>query len=415
DIESVDILKGPAAAAIYGAAGSNGAILITTKSGKSGATRFSFNSTVQFNEVTHGVPLQTDWSQGSGGVTSVCGAPGCRLSSQSSGAQLATGTQTYDHWGDLWRTGDSWINNLSLTGGNDRTTYFLSLGYMNTQGTMISPNNWYDQANVRVKASQRLADRVVLSGNIGYVDTKGEFVQRGSNVSGLLLGSLRTPPAFNNLPFLDSVSHEHRSYRFPYPTSASSTTGRGYDNPWFVLNEDPAQSELNRVFGTISLNWEINDWLKLTDNMGGDYYNDQRLEALALTSSSFPTGLVTVGNNSIYNLDNFLNVVGSHTFNPNFSGTLTLGTEISSNRVDQNFSQGQTLIAPLPYSLANTVNNVPAVFSSLTHTLSYYARATADLMNQLYFTVGIRRDGYSTFGASEPWAWYPQANVAWTF
>ena len=416
DIESIDILKGPAAAAIYGAAGSNGAVLITTKSGKSGATRFSFNTTVSLNTVTSSVPLQTDWAQGSGGVDASCGGPGCRLTSRSYGSQLATGTPIYDHWGDLWRTGDYWDNKLSLTGGNDRTTYFLSVGYVNQQGTMIGPDNWYDQANVRVKASQRLADRVTISGNIAYVDTKGQFVQRGSNVSGLLLGSLRTPPAFNNLPFLDTTTGLHRSYRYPEPTFNSQTVGRGYDNPFFVLHEDPAQAELNRVFGNVALDWEINDWLKMTDNMGGDYYNDQRLEALALTSSSFPTGLVTVGNNSVYNLDNFLNLVGSHTFNPNFSGTLTLGTEIQSQRIDQQFQQGQTLIAPQPFSLANSVTVVPfTVNSSLTHSLSYYARVTGDLFNQVYFTVGARRDGYSTFGASDPWAWYPQANVAWTF
>lgn len=415
DIESVEILKGPAASAIYGAQGSNGAIIITTKSGKAGATRFSFNSQISVNDVTHGVPLQTDWAQGSGGADAVCGGQGCRLTSISYGSQLATGTPTYDHWGDLWRTGDVWDNNLSLTGGNDRTTYFLSLGYMNQQGTMIGPNNWYDQANVRVKASQRLADRVVLSGNIAYIDTKGEFVQRGSNVSGLLLGSLRTPPAFNNLPFLDTLYGLQRSYRYPEPASTSQVAGRGYDNPFFVLNEDPAQSELNRVIGTITLDWDINDWLKLNDVMGGDYYNDQRLEALAQSSSGFPTGQVVVGNNSIYGLTNYLNLTGSKTFSPSFSGTLTLGTQIQSNRTDQTFTTGQTLIAPTPFSLANTVNFIPTVNSSLVHSLGYYVHATADLWNQLYLLAGVRRDGYSSFGTADPWAWYPQFTAAWTF
>jgi TonB-linked SusC/RagA family outer membrane protein len=415
DIETVDILKGSAAAAIYGAAASNGAVLITTKSGKSGATRFSFNSTLQVDNVDKGIPLQRVYGQGSGGVNAVCGGPGCRLTSSSFGAAIATGTPTYDHWGELFRTGDSWDNNLSLTGGNDKTTFFASLGYLNQQGTIIGPNNWYDKATVRIKASQRLADRVVISGNIAYVDAEGQFVQKGSNVSGLLLGGARTSPDHNNFPYLDPTTGLHQSYRYPQPTAISQTATRGYDNPVFVVNEDPAHAQVNRAFGNVSLDWEMTDWLSLKDNLGADYYNDQRLEALALTSSSFPTGLVTVGNNSIYNIDNYLTLTGSKTFNPNFSGTVTLGGEVTSQTVTQNYTQGQTLLAPKPYTIPNTVNFIPTSYNSLIHTLSTYARATADLFNQLYLVAGVRRDGFSTFGQSDPYAYYPQAAASWTF
>jgi TonB-linked SusC/RagA family outer membrane protein len=418
DIESVDILKGSAAAAIYGAAASDGAILITTKAGKSGATRFSFNTQLQLNDVSHSVPLQTDWSQGNGGVTDACSVnltPACTAISITYGAQLATGTPTYDHYAELFREGDQWNNNLTLSGGNDKTTYFLSMGYSNTQGVITGPNNWYDQYNLRVKASQRLADRVVVSGNIAYVDTHGSFIQRGSNVSGLLLGGLRTPPAFNNQPYLDTLTGLQRSFRHPALWLNSLTKSRGYDNPFFVLNADPATSQLNRAFGNVAIDWEVNDWLSLKDNLGGDYYNDQRTEALAQSSSGFPTGSVTVGNNSIYSIDNYLTATGTHTFSPNFSGSLTLGTDAQSQSVTQNFTTGQTLVAPTPFALTNTVVYVPSTFNSLIHSLSYYAHATADLYNQLYVTLGIRRDGFSTFGESEPYAWYPQANVAWTF
>jgi len=418
DIESVDILKGSAAAAIYGAAASDGAILITTKAGKSGATRFSFNSTLLMNQVSHAIPLQTDWAQGNGGVNDPCSinlTTGCQATSISYGAQLATGTPTYNHFDELFRTGDQWNNNLTLSGGNDKTTYFLSMGYSNTQGIITGPNNFYDQYNLRVKASQRLADRVVVSGNIAYVDTHGSFIQKGSNVSGIMLGGMRTPPAFNNQPYLDTITGLQRSYRRPAYWPGSQVSGRGYDNPFYVLNADPATSQLNRVFGNVTVDWEVNDWLSLKDNLGADYYNDQRSEALSQSSSSFPSGLVTVGNTSVYSLDNYLTATGTKTFSPNFSGSLTLGTDVQSQNFTQNFTQGQTLVAPTPYSITNTVVYVPSSNNSLVHSLSYYAHATADLYNQLYLTLGIRRDGFSTFGASEPYAWYPQANLAWTF
>ena len=415
DIENIQILKGSAAAAIYGAAASDGAVLITTKSGKSGATRFSFNSTLQLDDVTGSIPLTQGWNQGSGFNTAVCGGPDCVLTGASWGAPVATGTPVYNHFDELFRTGDSWDNNLTLSGGNDRTTFYASVGYLNQLGVITGPNNFYDKATVRLKASQRLADRINISGNLAYVDVRVQGLRRGSDVSGIELGGWRTTPTFNSQYFLDSTNGLHRSYRFPQPSPTSSNLGRVYDNPFFQINEVPNSEDVNRVYGNLTLDWEANDWLTVKDNLGADYYNDQRASALPLTTSAFPTGSVTIGNNSIYSLDNYLNFVGSKTFNPNFSGSLTLGTEITSATVVQNFTTGQTLLAPKPYTLTNTVTYIPFVYQSEIHTLSYYLHATAALYDQLYLTLGVRRDGFSTFGASEPFAYYPQAAIAWNF
>ena len=130
-----------------------------------------------------------------------------------------------------------------------------------------------------------------------------------------------------------------------------------------MINEDPATSQLNRVFGNVAVDWDVNEWLSIKDNLGADYYNDERTEALALTSSSFPTGQVTVGNNSIYSLDNYLTATGTKTFSPNFSGSLTLGTDMQSQSVTQVFTTGQTLVAPLPYTLSNTVTYIPTTYA----------------------------------------------------
>jgi TonB-linked SusC/RagA family outer membrane protein len=430
DIESVTILKGAAAAAIYGAQGADGVVLITTKSGKSGATRFSLNSVLGVDNVVHapnssGYPLQTDYHQGSGGANQglgygSCLSVGCHPTSGSWGALETTGTPIYDQYGDLFHTGTAWDNNLSLSGGNDRTTFFGSLGYLSQVGTIVGPNNWYDKTTARVKASQRLGDRVNVSGNITYVDARGSFIQKGSNVSGLLLGGLRTPPEYNDAIFLDSSVASggtglHQAYRYPRPTAASARSGRGYDNPFFVLNEDPANGSVNRAIGNLQIDWEINDWLAFKNNLGADSYNDERLEALALTSSTLPQGQVIQGNITNTIVDNVATLVGSHTFNPNFSGTLTIGSDVQSNKYSQNLTTGQTLTAALPYNLGNAQSWIPNSFQDNVHSLSGFAQATADLFNQLYLSASIRRDGFSTFGAANPYAWYPRGSVAWTF
>src|SRR4029453_1032219 len=107
DIESIEILKGAAASAIYGARAAQGVILITTKSGRAGQTRYTFRSSFGFDEVNRSLPLQRSFGRGDYGSASSaeCGSPGCSPTSSSWGPKLAGGTATYDHWDEAFDTG----------------------------------------------------------------------------------------------------------------------------------------------------------------------------------------------------------------------------------------------------------------------------------------------------------------------
>ena len=134
DIESVEILKGAAAGAIYGARAGQGVILITTKSGRAGPTRFSLLSSVSFDDLNNRYPLQTSFGEGVGGVApdttagGDCDDPGSgSICSRSWGPALAPGSRVFDHSNEAYRTGHVVENSLTISGGNDRTTFFLSL------------------------------------------------------------------------------------------------------------------------------------------------------------------------------------------------------------------------------------------------------------------------------------------------
>jgi TonB-linked SusC/RagA family outer membrane protein len=415
DIETVTILKGAAAAAIYGARASDGVILITTKSGHAGGTHYSLGSTYSFDDVNRKIPLQTDYAQGSGGNTAVCGAPGCRLSSSSYGALITDGTPTYNHFDEIFETGHNSDNTLSASGGNDKTVFYLSAGYTDQEGVISGPNDNYKRTTIRLKASHHLFDRLTVGGNVSYVDGRGQFVQKGSNTSGLMLGAMRTTPTFNNLQYLDSTTQTQRSYRYPEPVLFDNLSGRGYDNPFFVINEDPNTAETNRAYGNINLNYDATDWLKIDYTLSADYYSNQLLDALAQSSSAFASGEVfrTDGNN--LQIDHNLTATLSHTFNPNFSGTFTLGQNLNARRFRETDVNGQNLVAATPFNLQNTTAWIPTEFKSLVHSESYFGQATADIYNQLFLTAALRNDGFSTFGESDPRAWYPKASAAWTF
>ena len=150
DIESVEILKGSAASAVYGARAANGVILITTKRGHAGASRVSLSSTVNFDKARLVDLLQHDYAQGSlaraagpiPDAAATCGTtPDCSPTAgrTSWGALLPAGTPTYDHIGELFQTGTTADNNVQVSGGNDRTNFFSSIGLTNQVGIIRGP------------------------------------------------------------------------------------------------------------------------------------------------------------------------------------------------------------------------------------------------------------------------------------
>ncbi len=418
DIQSVEILKGAAAAAIYGARAANGVVLITTKSGRAGQTRYTLQSTTGFDRIYDKDILQRSFGQGIGTEPAVCEEVNCRFGlgggAESWGPQLA-GARTFNHVDEIFDVGNTLDNNLSVSGGSERTSFFLSGGQTRQAGVIVGPNNFYNRQSVRLKGTQQLNSRFTVGGNFNYVNTRGGYVQKGSNTSGLLLGALRTPPDFNNEQYLDSASGLHRSFRFPRPGSNSLRSSRNYDNPFFTLNNNNNRSELGRFIGNVNLDYRPVDWLRVQYTLGADNYSDDRREGLPLTSSEFAEGQVTRFTQNNLEVDHNLLATASREFNQNFSGTVTVGQNLNTRRFRSVLVTGQTLVAPEPLAIQNTLSYTPLEFRSTRNIEAYFGQATADLYNQLYLTAGLRSDGFSTFGASDRTALFPKGSVAWSF
>jgi TonB-linked SusC/RagA family outer membrane protein len=416
DIASVEVLKSGAAAAIYGARAGQGVVLITTKSGSpTGGVHYSFRSTSRLDELNSSVPLQRQFGQGTGGEGVTCSAPDCSLTSTTWGPQLPSGTPTWDHGRDLFENGSLFDNTLSVSGGSDRTTFYLSGGVSNQNGTVTGNSDTYNRYSVRMKASQYLPGGFRIDGNLSFVDDRGQFVQKGSNTSGVSLGSWRTPPEFNNFDYLDPASGLHRSFRFPNPSPSSINTSRGYDNPLFSIKAQDNTQQVGRGVGNIGINYDPNEWLSVRLTVGADYVSDQRLETLPKTSSSFPTGQLVRANFVNYQLDNNLTATFTKAFKPGFESRATLGGNLNSRTFDQNLVTGQDLIAPQPFVLTNTTTRTPNDSTVLVRGESYFGQVQQELWSQLYLTATLRNDGFSTFGASERRHWFPAATAAWNF
>jgi TonB-linked SusC/RagA family outer membrane protein len=416
DIESIQILKSAAAAAIYGARAANGVVLITTKSGQPGATRWTLSSTETFDQVNSPDVLQHQFVQGIDGDPDVCGGPDCTVSRWSWGPAATAGTQLFDHSKELFDTGMTADNNLQVSGGNERTTFYASGGLLNQNGYLKGPNNKYNRATIRLKGTQQINSQLKVSGNLSYIDTRGKFVQKGSNLSGVMLGALRTPPNFNNADTYLPLSGLQRAYRFPNATSVASMENHVYyDNPFFVLDNPGNRSELGRSVSNLNVDWNPLQWLNVSETLGADYYNDWRLESLPLTSGNDAVGNVTRNDINNLEIDHNLIATAKHTFGTNTDLTVTVGQNLNSRRLRQTYAFGEQLIAPEPFNIQNTITPRVQEYRALRHIEAYFAQAEVSLLDQLVLNLGIRNDGFSTFGSAHPRASYPKASAAWTF
>jgi len=414
DIESIEVLKGAAAAAIYGARAANGVILITTKSGRAGATRYNLRSNYSFDDVNRDLPLQMQYGRGQFGDASfgVCSEAGCYPTSSTWGPKIAAGTPVYDHWGEAFRTGHVFDNALSISGGDDRRQFFLSAGRLDQQGTINSPNSWYDRSTLRLKASQSLTEKLRIGGNIAYSDVRMALVQKGNNLNGLLLGLARTPPDFNNFPY--KVNGLHRSYRYPNP--ANSTDDRVYDNPFWVMNEARNTSQVGRAFGNLQIDYEPLSWLQVKYTLGTDYNSDERLEGLPPQSSGDAlTGQLWQGTYNYLELDHNLIATATKAWNSNFNTSLTVGQNLNARDINQVQVKGTTFIDPSLFTLNNMVssNLQPQNFESKTRIAGYFVQGQADLWNKVFLTVALRADQSSTFPKKDRTNYYPKASLAW--
>ena len=303
DIASVQVLKGASAAALWGSRAANGVIVITTKQGQSGDAKITFSSTYSFDEISERIPRQNVWGQGQNGVYSPTRAEswGDYIPDRSGGADTVdtsggyftsqNGTAYYpiitknsretfveDNFNAAFQTGTFWQNDLNISGGNDKNTYFFSLSNIQQEGIIRGSD--YDRTNIRFNYNAELNDWMSLSNKVAYTYTNSNLTQGNSNVGGIQLGHLRTPADFDNRDYLGTYTsssgeefpRRHRSYRRYLGNNENPI----YNNPLWTTKEQLSLNQVNRVMVTPELRIKPNDWLQLIARANVDFADDRR-------------------------------------------------------------------------------------------------------------------------------------------
>ncbi|MEK9135482.1 MAG: TonB-dependent receptor, partial [Bacteroidota bacterium] len=400
DIESIEVLKGASAAAIYGARAGNGVILITTKSGKLSEAgklaRISYSSSYSTDKVPSSLPMQATYGQ----RIPYQDATGTAGSTDSWGAALPAGTSTYDHSKDVFQTGYLAENSLSVSGGSPTFRYLASGSLTNQRGVLR--NSDYKRQNVRVNLNYVPFNGFGIRSNSNFINQTGSLPQDGSNVAGILLGSLRTPPEFNNNVYLR-------------PDGVTPRRFASYDNPFWTMEFNKYRTELARFIHSTGFDYDFYEGMRLSGNVGWDRYNQFDFQRLFNGSAgSAPAGAGQVDQarrtNDVFNTD--LMLTGKYQFTGDILGTLALGQQLSFF-VSNFTSGGSSTTLPFYDEVGAGITKSSSSSRSESRIYAYYVHAMVNAWDRVTLSGGVRRDAGSTFGKSNPVNYYPKASVAY--
>jgi TonB-linked SusC/RagA family outer membrane protein len=402
DIESVSILKGPAAAALYGERAGNGVILYTTKKGRSRkGIGIDFSTSLAIDKVSQLPAKQNIYVQGTSATATTINSS----TPQSWGPKAETlGLKTYDNAGNFFKAGITRNNNISFYGGNEMATFRVSLG--NIDQTGMIPETELKRTTIRVNGDLKLNERWKAGGSLQYTRTSSTMTQNGSNVSGVMLSLLRAPIQYD-LRDYKTVAGRNKNYF------------ASYDNPYFTVNDNPFNSEVNRLLSSLYATYSPGVWLSLTLKGGADAYSDQRRQIFAISSNGDNlAGIGEVAFNTINNQNFYGDLIASGLL-PLKSEWLklnyTAGLNLRSLHNLDVFSRGKELSIPGFYNLSNATQLYASNSEENIMSRALFGQVEFDIKNQLFLTGTVRKEWSSTYGDDVKSAIFPSGSVSWVF
>ena len=443
DIKSVEILKGASAAALWGSRAANGVIVIQTKDGAAGRMKMSYRHTSSFDEIHERIPAQTTYGQGRNGVwTTHAESWGDKIADRAGGADTYDKDKAYfvsedgsftqytitsknskdtfvdKNFNQIFGTGKLLQDDFQVSGGDLNKTYLFSYSRLRQDG-MIK-NSYYDRDNVRLNTTFRLSDNVSMSSKVGYTYSNSNRIQRGSNVSGLMLGLLRTAPDFDNTHYKGTYisggtqyTGRHRAYR---RYLGGSSTNPIYNNPNWTVNEQKNETRVNRLIMSNEMNLTPFAGTELVLRGGLDQFTDNR-------ESFYPPGSAGSAKNSgsfdmarITNKETNYDVIARQ--NVELGSSMSMVATLGWNLNDRAYSRSSSWIDGFLVNTDKWTTNVntAAEASSVSNGRLYirstraYGLLSLDALDQIFVNISMANETHSTISDSYM---YPAVDVAY--
>ena len=416
DVESIEVLKDGAAAAIYGSRAANGVLLITTRKGKSGRSNVNYSATFGFSN-----PYNTFDLLNAQEFVTIANE---KFTNSGAAAQAFMNSQnTNTDWQDFIynKNASSQIHNLSVDGGNDRTNYFFSLNYANQEGLVITNN--VQRYAIRANLTHKVNKWFTLTNNITLSRTEDNDQNNGGNaLSGAVAATLRALP---NVRIYDPALTQFDGFNILGDGSALGRDANlraienNYSNIAFVLMKNRFNSIKHRIINNLTADVKPFSWMTFTSKIGIDYANGVDFQGLdsrhgdgrGVTGSAFNQSL----NNTRWVWQNYVNLnktFGKHTV------SATLGTEFQ-NEVFNSFSGSGRTLADNFFMQNNLISGSAVTqlsgggYTEGPGFVAYFGRATYDFNNKYFFQLSLRRDGLSRFAPDNRFGTFPGLSASW--
>ena len=411
DIADISVLKGAAAAALYGSRAADGAIIITTKKGAEGSVKIDYTGKVSASFATKLPETQKQFGRG---VYSDNGV--FNDQTYSSWGKAYDGSETlYDNIGNFFRTGAVLDNNISISGGSKNQSFFLSLSNYDQQG--IVRKTGYDKTTVRFNGEQKYG-KLTVSANMTYSISKTDKTLTSGGLWGS--GGTGTMTALYGWPLQEDMSHylndDGTKYRL---FDGVWELADDKENPYWIINKDKMYDKTHRFTGALSGNFKITDWWDVTARFGYDNYTTDAYTYIApgsVVKELYQNGRLS---KSDYRYEYWSSNVMTnlHKTFGDFDLGLMLGTTAESTERLNQTHWGYNFTTPGTISFTNIAAGDQFFNDGTTkkRLVGVYGEARASYKNLAYLTFTGRNDWSSTLPLNNRSYFYSSASGALVF
>ncbi|WP_203558648.1 SusC/RagA family TonB-linked outer membrane protein [Bacteroides sp. 51] len=414
DIESISVLKGANAAALYGSRAQNGAIVITTKKGKEGKVQFEYNGYVSASKAYDSYKLQDVYGQGTNGQYTMAaqGSWGPKMEGQMipNWRKEYYGDQSYQDYAmlpqknvidDFFRTGMNYVNSVSATGGNENLNARFSFTDSRNEGILPNESMVKQNYNLNVELKNKY---VTIGGKVAYFREKVK--NRPMNFYGVWENMIQIPRNIRLQDLSNPIGKDGYIVNW-------AGDGKVRHNPYgFITDGNGNELNRDRLQGQLILSGNITDYLKLTGRIGLDRISDNlEVTEVHRNKAANPRDLITIDNSTREELNADLMLNFDKRFN-DFSISANLGIATYYNKYKGLAAESGEAIIPDFIALSNGLTKLATQGFNSKRINSILGNATVGYKGYAYLDVTARNDWSSTLPSSNWSYFYPSASLS---
>jgi TonB-linked SusC/RagA family outer membrane protein len=418
DIESLSVLKGPSAAALYGANAANGAVVITTKKGKAGRVQVNFGSKITVSNVNRYPSMQNTYKRGFYNVS------GDLIEDETSrglswGEKFTAGETKYNNVEDFFETSLVYDNSVNISGGSENSNVYLSISDYRQGG--IIPATAFDKTTFRLNAEQKYG-KLTVGANIAYSIAKSDKSFTSSGLYGINASSGGAMTSVYRWTISDDMSNWLNPDGTQYRQFANEVQLQNdFNNPYWVAYKNKIFETVNRFTGSLKLNFDITNWWNFSYTAGIDRYTNESSNFTAPGTAGisilYKEGLKSENTRTYeYLSSNFMTNFHKTFFN-DLNVNLMLGNAVEDTKIKTNRIMYWGFVAPNLYSVANTGINDRRMSqgNSRKRLVGMFGELSIDYKGIAYLSVTGRNDWSSTLPVENRSYFFPSASGSFVF